>query len=1139
MPLPDLVGMGQQLFLWLDGDGRWLSRGIQSCRGSGLVLAIQTGQKLAHLPWEVLHDGQTFLVQRVNPVVIPMRWVDHPGEVGDTEARPLRVLFMATAPQGVKPALDFEQEEGTILGDTADYPITLRVEESGCVAELGKLWRRYREPFDVFHLTGHASINQTEPYFITETETGEPWEAKAAEIAEALQFRFPPLVFLSGCRTGEAGNQGAISSLAEALIGYGAKAVLGWGRPVTDTGATVAAAYLYGRLAAGFQVAEALASTYQKLLKDKIADWHLLRLYSQGECPGALVEPLGDAVWCAPEPAYSDFLDPRTQFIRVATAEEFVGRRRVLQRCLRMLRSGGNLGVLMYGLGGVGKSSVAARLLERVVGYDRIVVYRGLDEDKLVRLFSEQCTSEAGLEILQETLPLMQRLTKFFQAGLNQLQQRFVVVLDDFEANLEMRGDGVAVLKPQVVDVLQALLKAMVNSKLPHRVIITSRYDFRLGDGMLNRRLHREPLAGLQGADLAKKYTRLAAFSRESQVEGAIQEKAKQVADGNPRLLEWLNQILENEQVDEEVILQQMQGKAAEFRESILAEELLKQQPSGVRQILGIGLVYELPVPYPAMEAVCQGIGNFDNGVQRAKSLGLLEVSEFQGEESYRVSRILTPLLEIPVNREDLDKTAAQTLYHLWWEVGKSTTEDKAREIHRLALRGNLPEMAAEIAQVLSNGWHKQSRFREALQLCKSTLTLTQDYRVIHQLARAEAELGEVSAAKEHYQQALASCPEAEEQTKAAIIHNLAGNYLRQGEIDEAISLYQQSLELKRRIGNVQGEAATLHNLAIIYAQQGEIEEAISLYQQSMEITQQIGDVEGAATALHNLADIHAQQGEIEQAISLYQQSMEIKQRIGDVQGEAATLNKLADIYLKQGHIKKAIYLYQQSLEFKRRIGNVQGEAVTLQNLAYIHAQQGEIEEAISLYKQSLKLTRRIGDVKTEATALHNLADIHAQQGEIEKAIFRYQQSMEITKRIRYVQGEAATLHKLAYIHAQQGKIDEAISLYQQSLDIKRRIGDVQGEAATLQNLAYIHAQKREIDEAISLYQQSLELKRRIGNVQGEAATLAWLGQLLADEKGEVETAIDYLQQSLAILEHLKSPDAETVMRILNRVRRM
>ncbi|MEH2455676.1 hypothetical protein [Nostoc sp.] len=56
--LPNLPGIGQQLFFWLDGDGRWLSRGIADCRGEGLVIAIDTDKQLAHLPWEVLHDGE-------------------------------------------------------------------------------------------------------------------------------------------------------------------------------------------------------------------------------------------------------------------------------------------------------------------------------------------------------------------------------------------------------------------------------------------------------------------------------------------------------------------------------------------------------------------------------------------------------------------------------------------------------------------------------------------------------------------------------------------------------------------------------------------------------------------------------------------------------------------------------------------------------------------------------------------------------------------------------------------------------------------------------------------------------------------------------------------------------------------------
>ncbi|WP_231395470.1 tetratricopeptide repeat protein, partial [Dolichospermum circinale] len=58
--------------------------------------------------------------------------------------------------------------------------------------------------------------------------------------------------------------------------------------------------------------------------------------------------------------------------------------------------------------------------------------------------------------------------------------------------------------------------------------------------------------------------------------------------------------------------------------------------------------------------------------------------------------------------------------------------------------------------------------------------------------------------------------------------HQLAGIYADTGKIEEAIAHYQQSLEIKESIGNVQGKAATLHQLAGIYANTGKIEEAIA-----------------------------------------------------------------------------------------------------------------------------------------------------------------------------------------------------------------------------------------------------------------------------------------------------------------------
>ncbi|MDZ8025228.1 MAG: tetratricopeptide repeat protein [Nostoc sp. DedQUE11] len=1056
--LPDLRGIGQQLFFWLDGDGQWLSRGIANCRGEGLVIAIDTDKKLAHLPWEVLHDSEDFLVKRVNPVVLPLRWIEKETEAFSVEARQLRVLFMATDPEDVEPKLEFEQEEARILADTRDFAVDLRVEESGCVSELAKVWSRYLNDFDVFHLTGHASITPAEveknptpnpspqarrgegleantPYFITETEIGERHETTAAELAEVFRFRFPKLVFLSGCRTGQAPDKGAVPSMAEALIAQGARAVLSWGRPVQDTTATAAAAHFYGKLAVGDELAQALASTYRQLFKQNVRDWHLLRLYVQGECPGALVKKQGDLPLSAPEPAYEQFLDPDTQQVRVAKPSEFVGRRRTLQRCLKAIRT--SLGVLIHGLGGVGKSTVTARLLERMVGYHRLVIFRQLDEDKLLKTLAEQCISERGHEILNGKLPLMQRLTKFFTEGLNTKEQRFAFVLDDFEANLELRN-GVYVLQPQVVDVLLALLKAMQNSQLPHKVIITCRYDFTLSE--LNHRLYREPLGALGGADLIKKYNRLDSFNGSWQFQPDLPERAKKAADGNPRLLEWLDKILQNSQNPTpptaplpaseegymrgvEMILQKMADKEKEFREDILAQVLLKQQTPALRLMLGKLLVYELPVPLAAIDPICEDISSWESHIQRAEILGLLEVTLTNNKERlYRVPRILSPLLEFPENPkgEELYKQAAQILYRLWWEAG-TFTEAQKLEIHRLALLGKDEEITGKIASLLAEHLRNQSRFREAILLCKSTLEITKNHSVLREIAYCEYQTGEVEQALNYYQQALNLCPAENEQELGAIYHCLGILKANEGEVDEAIKLFNQSLEITQRIGKIQGQGATLNQLGILYANKGDVDEAIALYNQSLEIKERIGDVQGKAVTLHCLGNIYADKGDVEQAVALYNQSLEINERIGDVRCQAATLYCLGNIHANKGEVDEAIALYNQSLEINERIGNVRDKAATLHQLGHIHANKGEVDEAIALFNQSLEIKERIGDVQGKAATLNNLAGIYANKGEVDQAIALLNQSLEISERIGDVKTKATTLQYLEYLRQQRG----------------------------------------------------------------------------------------------------------------------
>ncbi|NJO76630.1 MAG: CHAT domain-containing protein, partial [Leptolyngbyaceae cyanobacterium RM1_406_9] len=735
----DHVVTGQKLFHWLDGSDRWLVQQINQYPGEGIVLAISASERLAHLPCEVLPDGSRFLVER-SPAIVPVRWakpdiVRSLTVAAEPENRALQALFMATSPLNMEPVLDFEAEEGRILEATArDRSISLIVQESGCLSELGYLVSAYGKGyFDVLHLTGHATFSDGEPRFITETETGEAYLASAAEIANRLQFRFPKLIFLSGCRTGQSGKSGAVPSMAEELLKSGAKAVLGWGQAVLDAEATTAAATLYQAISAGRSIAEAAALTYQDLIQHKARDWHLLRLYVSNTLPGELVTPLRGTRGRKPAPPPSvatQFLDPATQTVKVPTRESFVGRRRQLQNCLRTLtQPSDQIGVLIYGMGGLGKSSLAARLCDRFPpdSFKRVVWVGRIDQPNLVTdLAAELDSPESRQSSKNPNEELKFRLRRVFQQLTEEAAKPFVLVLDDFEINLEARGEGY-VPQPEAASVLEALVWSIRELDAPHRLILTSRYDFEFTQLQY---FYKQPLDAFRGADLRKKCDRLDGFNSKSQVDKTLQSQALKLTDGNPRLLEYLShEILQNSNTDPTTTLNQLETDPINLRKQVLADSLLNQINQPMQEVLQRALIFELPVPREAITAICETISNAKESIDRVISLGLLEVSP---DRSLRVPRILP--LQPPKNLEALCKKGAEILHHAYLKDEK-TTEEKLLEVHRLSLLGKAEKTAVIITKFLTKRWFYRGKFREVFWVCHNTLTVTEDFDILNRLA--------------------------------------------------------------------------------------------------------------------------------------------------------------------------------------------------------------------------------------------------------------------------------------------------------------------------------------------------------------------------------------------------------------------
>ncbi|MEH2394939.1 MAG: CHAT domain-containing protein [Nostoc sp.] len=980
--LPYLTQLGRQLYQWLDGKEGWLRRAVDEADEQTILLdLIQTSEAkglnpetervalgLAHLPYELLDDGAGFLLQRQNISVLPVRSVQQrQTPVIGVQNRPLRLLFMATSPEDPRvPPLGFEQEEANILQATKDQPLALIVEESGSVAELANLVKSYPEDyFDVFHLTGHgiiytqkdygyllpkgATLPDNTPCFITEDEVGNLQLTTVNDLAKAFRGRWPRVTFLSGCHTGQVSNQGTVPSMAQALVKAGAGIVLGWARPVFDRTGIVAAQALYQALATGATVEEAVKAAQQEMIDKECTDWHLLRMYRDTRPINQLVTALRTRnreklKLTAPE---QEFLDENNQ-VKVASQFEFVGRRRHLQRCLKALRETSNqIGVFIAGMGGLGKSSLAARLCTRVEvqrsNFARVVLIGPLDEIGLLNKLSNKFERFADVPALlnEPKVSLKGRLQNFFTAIEKEHNQPLLLVLDDFEQNIPTANieDGSLRMTAEAYEILGALCAALAETGAESRLIVTCRYL--KADTLPPHRLHLESLAGMSSSDIDK-----ICFPLDKEVRQQLRtRRIIKIADGNPRLLKWLLEVIQQPELAVDELLNRLEATEKEFRENILAQTLLDALEPEEKKFLAQLSVFNLPVTVEIINAISPSA----SFLQKLTSLSLVESATTHPNQpaNYRVTTILESLLESVLSEEEWQVTRQQgvrKIHQAWWEdTNQSCTDEQALEVLRLGLLAGEQEIAVKVSDIVATDWHNKCRFLEALQLCQQVLAVFHDYRIFGTIARAEYFLGFVEYAVVHYQQALDLCPDDDAREKAGTLGDLAWVIAQQGDIERALFLYQQSLEISERITDIRGKAITLQNMAGVIAQQGDIKRALFLYEQNLELLESVGDFSSKSTILNNIAKAIADLGDIERAVSVWQKSLKISQSIGDVISQAEILTNLAYIAGKTGDKDRQLDLNLQALQLFVKIRAYRHLVTVITNLGEADESKGLI----------------------------------------------------------------------------------------------------------------------------------------------------------------------------------------------------
>lgn len=261
-------------------------------------------------------------------------------------------------------------------------------------------------------------------------------------------------------------------------------------------------------------------------------------------------------------------------------------------------------------------------------------------------------------------------------------------------------------------------------------------------------------------------------------------------------------------------------------------------------------------------------------------------------------------------------------------------------------------------------------------------------------------------------------------QAMLATVYSLSGRHGEALRIDEA--LLAQLREIAP--GTIE-LALQMNEIGIDYRHFGRFEDAIRIFEESLELYREHEDIEGQAMVLYNLAQVHTQLGDLDRALELKHDSLEHAELVGHTYGLGLLNTEIGEIYLDVGNLELAQQHVERALEINRSARQAYGEIAALQLLARVELKSGHHDRAGEVLHESLQLAEEKGYGEKVLTALIALSRLAADLGNAEEALGFAERAVEQAMASRDPESEVDALQARARALELAGRIEEAVAI--------------------------------------------------------------------------------------------------------------
>ncbi|MBX3010788.1 MAG: tetratricopeptide repeat protein [Caldilineaceae bacterium] len=304
-------------------------------------------------------------------------------------------------------------------------------------------------------------------------------------------------------------------------------------------------------------------------------------------------------------------------------------------------------------------------------------------------------------------------------------------------------------------------------------------------------------------------------------------------------------------------------------------------------------------------------------------------------------------------------------------------------------------ELLLKLGQVLElvGQWHEASeRYQQALEIAGRLAVLTVQAQAQRALGWLLRKQGDYPAARQWMEQARTNFMQIGDPAGVSyLLADIGEVYRLQTKFEEAHSYYAESLQLAATVATPREQMAVrayaLKGAGTVATWQGDYAAAQTLNEESLTIRRELGDKPGVATMLNNLAIVAGLQQDMPGAYQLNEESLAVFRELGDLWSLGTLLNNQAVVASALGDYAEARRLLQESLSIRRQLGDKAGLAFSLNTLADVVLDEGDYLAAPSLLAESLRLNRELGDQTAIAYLMEDYAGLAAAQDQPVRAM--------------------------------------------------------------------------------------------------------------------------------------------------------